>query len=246
MAHRHGTEAEGEQRCSAGGGAGGRPSGAEAEHRWHGRKTDSRQAVGKLRAEPFRRRQTLLPVAGQVPAGLLHPLQSFRPGGALGPEACQGRELSAARYDLQVAEGQRRAAEDAVLKGQGEVRQYEVLLEGVRTSAENLEGEQEARFWYLRAMAMPQSRSSTTTVRPSRFLKMAPYLSSQRISRESSSSSSGTEAGPPSCPLPPSGAMSFGSMAWSRSPFRRSFKTVSSLALDRTPASAGLLQPAQR
>ena len=55
-----------------------------------------------------------------------------------------GRELSAARYDLQVAEGQRRAAEDAVLKGQGEVRQYEVLLEGVRTSAENLEGEQEA------------------------------------------------------------------------------------------------------
>jgi chromosome segregation protein len=54
------------------------------------------------------------------------------------------RELSAVRYELQVAEGQRRAAEDAVLKGQGEVKQCEVLLEGVRTNEENLEGEQEA------------------------------------------------------------------------------------------------------
>ena len=61
------------------------------------------------------------------------------------------RELSAARYDLQVAEGQRRAAEDAVLKGQGEVRQCEVLLEGVRANAENLEGEQEALCRDLRA-----------------------------------------------------------------------------------------------
>lgn len=55
-----------------------------------------------------------------------------------------GRELSAARYELQVAESQRRTAEDAVLKRQGEVRQYEVLLEGVRTNAENLTGELEA------------------------------------------------------------------------------------------------------
>ena len=54
------------------------------------------------------------------------------------------RELSAARYELQVAEGQKRAAEDAVLKCQGDVKQYAVLLEGVRTNAENLEGEREA------------------------------------------------------------------------------------------------------
>ena len=54
------------------------------------------------------------------------------------------RELSAARYELQVAESQKRAAEDAVLKCQGNVKQYEVLLEGVRTNAENLEGEREA------------------------------------------------------------------------------------------------------
>ena len=54
------------------------------------------------------------------------------------------RELQAARYELQVAEGQRRAAEDAVLKCQGEVKQYEALLDGIRTNAENLEGEKEA------------------------------------------------------------------------------------------------------
>jgi len=55
-----------------------------------------------------------------------------------------GRELAAARYELQVAESQRRAAEDAVLKRQGEVRQYEALLDGFRASGESLEGEQEA------------------------------------------------------------------------------------------------------
>ncbi|MDE7221211.1 MAG: chromosome segregation protein SMC, partial [Oscillospiraceae bacterium] len=54
------------------------------------------------------------------------------------------RELSAARYELQVAESQRRTAEDAVLKRQGEVNQYEALLEGIRANEENLEGEQEA------------------------------------------------------------------------------------------------------
>ena len=54
------------------------------------------------------------------------------------------RELSAARYELQVAESQRRTAEDAVLKCQGEVKQYEALLEGIRTNEENLEGEKEA------------------------------------------------------------------------------------------------------
>ena len=32
------------------------------------------------------------------------------------------------------------------------------------------------RFWYFLAMAMPQSKSSTTTVRPSRLRKMPSYL----------------------------------------------------------------------
>ena len=51
------------------------------------------------------------------------------------------REVQGARYELQVAEAQRRAAEDAALQRQGEVRQYEALLESVRASVENLEGE---------------------------------------------------------------------------------------------------------
>lgn len=60
------------------------------------------------------------------------------------------RELSAARYELQVAEGQRRTAEDAVLKRQGEVNQYAALLEGINASRENLEGEGEALAQRLR------------------------------------------------------------------------------------------------
>ena len=54
------------------------------------------------------------------------------------------RELTAARYEREVAEGQQRTAEDAVLKLQGEKGQYDVLLETLRTSLENLEGEREA------------------------------------------------------------------------------------------------------
>ena len=54
------------------------------------------------------------------------------------------RELQAARYELQVAEGQRRSAEDAVLKFQGEAKQYAALLESIRASIENLEGERDA------------------------------------------------------------------------------------------------------
>ena len=60
------------------------------------------------------------------------------------------RELQAARYELQVAESQRRAAEDAVLKRQGEVGQYEALLEGFQSNEENLDGEREALVQRLR------------------------------------------------------------------------------------------------
>ena len=55
-----------------------------------------------------------------------------------------GRELKAAQYELQVAEGQRRAAENEVLRLTGEAKRYAGLLEGARTTVENLEGEQQA------------------------------------------------------------------------------------------------------
>ena len=54
------------------------------------------------------------------------------------------RELKAAQYELQVAEGQRRSAENEVLRLQGEAKRYAGLLEGAKTSVENLEGEQTA------------------------------------------------------------------------------------------------------
>ena len=54
------------------------------------------------------------------------------------------RDLKAAQYELQVAESQRRTAEDAVLKLRGEVKQYEVQLEGICKNVENLEGERDA------------------------------------------------------------------------------------------------------
>ena len=51
------------------------------------------------------------------------------------------RELAAARYEMEVAETQRRSAEDAVLRLQGDVNHYRVLLEGLERNVENLEGE---------------------------------------------------------------------------------------------------------
>ena len=54
------------------------------------------------------------------------------------------RELAAARYEMEVAETQRRGAEDAVLKLQGEVGRYDLLLENLGQSLENLEGERAA------------------------------------------------------------------------------------------------------
>ena len=54
------------------------------------------------------------------------------------------RDLAAARYEMETAESQRRAAEDAVLKLQGQVSHYAVFLEGLDRSVENLEGERDA------------------------------------------------------------------------------------------------------
>ena len=51
------------------------------------------------------------------------------------------RELAAARYELEVAEGQKRQAEDTVLKLETQQEHYRVLLEGLRETCENLAGE---------------------------------------------------------------------------------------------------------
>ena len=51
------------------------------------------------------------------------------------------RELTAAQYELEVAENQKRQAEDAVLKLQTEQVHYRILLESLDANLENLEGE---------------------------------------------------------------------------------------------------------
>ena len=56
-------------------------------------------------------------------------------------EGALQRELAAARYEVEVAESQRRQAEDEVLRLEGTGNHYELLLNSLRTSCENLEGE---------------------------------------------------------------------------------------------------------
>ena len=53
------------------------------------------------------------------------------------------RELAKARYELEVAQGQQRAAEDAVLKLQGEKNHYDLLLSSLRERLEALDAERE-------------------------------------------------------------------------------------------------------
>ena len=89
------------------------------------------------------------------------------------------RELSAARYELRVAEGQRRTAEDAVLKRQGEVNQYAALLEGINASRENLEGEGEALAQRLR-----DNRAQRETVQNEIAAKEAEAAALRRDARE--------------------------------------------------------------
>ncbi len=54
------------------------------------------------------------------------------------------RDLTAAAYEMEVAETQRRAAEDAVLKLQGEKGQYDMVLSTLESGLENLRAEEEA------------------------------------------------------------------------------------------------------
>ena len=67
-------------------------------------------------------------------------------GGGIGtaPMYQVARELAAARYEMEVAEGQRRTAQDAVLKLQGQADHYRSTLESLERSRESLEGERQA------------------------------------------------------------------------------------------------------
>ena len=53
------------------------------------------------------------------------------------------RELAKARYELEVAQSQQRAAEDAVLKLQGDKNHYDLLLSSLRERLESLDAERE-------------------------------------------------------------------------------------------------------
>ena len=59
-------------------------------------------------------------------------------------EEAAGRELAAAQYELETAEGQRRRAEDEVLRLEGAGNHFDILLRSLRESRENLEGELES------------------------------------------------------------------------------------------------------
>ena len=63
-------------------------------------------------------------------------------------EALQ-RDLAAARYDLETAEGQRRQAEDEVLRLEGARNHFDSLLRSLGESLENLEGEWESLTGHL-------------------------------------------------------------------------------------------------
>ncbi len=54
------------------------------------------------------------------------------------------RELAAAQYDLETAQAQRREAEDAVLRLEGEKNHFDLLVNTLRESLENLAGELES------------------------------------------------------------------------------------------------------
>ena len=56
-------------------------------------------------------------------------------------EESASRELSAAQYEVEVAEGQKRQAEDAVLRLEGSRDHYRILIENLRQSVENAQGE---------------------------------------------------------------------------------------------------------
>ncbi len=59
-------------------------------------------------------------------------------------EAAAGRELTAARYELETAEGQRRQAEDEVLRLEGRKNHFDLLLASLRENLDNLTGEEKA------------------------------------------------------------------------------------------------------
>ncbi len=64
-------------------------------------------------------------------------------------EESAARELAAARYDLETAEGQRRQAEDEVLRLAGIQNHLDLLLRSLRENLESLEGELESLTGHL-------------------------------------------------------------------------------------------------
>ena len=59
-------------------------------------------------------------------------------------EEAANRELAAVRYEIETAEAQRRQAEDEVLRLEGTKNHFDILLQSLRESLENYDGELEA------------------------------------------------------------------------------------------------------
>jgi chromosome segregation protein len=60
---------------------------------------------------------------------------------AVQEEAAAAREETAARYEMETAEGQQRAAEDAVLRLEGNDKHFTLLIQSLEETQSNLEGE---------------------------------------------------------------------------------------------------------
>ncbi len=69
------------------------------------------------------------------------------------------RDLSAARYDLETAEGQRRQAEDEVLRLEGAKNHFDILLKSLAGNLENLAGELESLTGHLADNALRKEKA---------------------------------------------------------------------------------------
>ena len=72
------------------------------------------------------------------------------------------RDLSAARYDLETAEGQRRQAEDEVLRLEGAKNHFDILLKSLGGNLENLTGELESLTGHLEENRQRKDRAEQT------------------------------------------------------------------------------------
>ena len=93
-----------------------------------------------------------------------------------------GRELAAAQYEMEVAEGQRRAAEDRVLRLRGDKSRCDSLLESLRQSREILEGEQEALIGRLAENRTRLTDQETAATKHERQAKELSAQAEERLS----------------------------------------------------------------